>query len=280
MPPCWRWSRGVLIACFSAAFVGSMCIDKSVIRRQASDLRKKTAPLSQKWYRNKQQHVSSAQKLAIREHWGLYGIDLKYGIKVNFTEVFGLQMGKSYFVLDIGFGMGDSLVGMAKQRPECAFIGCEIHRSGIGSALQKVIEVDSITNDFTRNVRIIRSDATILIDNHIYPNSLDEICVFFPDPWPNLDRDADRRVIRPSMIESFERLLKIGGKLRVATDVDEYAMYTRALMEDYEKKGRWVCDSFSEHAPCEGPPDRPVTKYESRALTLGHRMWDMTYLRL
>ena len=41
-------------------------------------------------------------------------------------------------VLEIGFGMGDSLVAMAEQNPESRYLGIEVHTPGVGKLLADV----------------------------------------------------------------------------------------------------------------------------------------------
>jgi tRNA (guanine-N7-)-methyltransferase len=40
--------------------------------------------------------------------------------------------------VEIGFGMGDSLLEMAKQKPDKNFIGVEIHKPGVGKLLHGI----------------------------------------------------------------------------------------------------------------------------------------------
>ena len=251
----------------------SMCTDSSIERRLARQLRTRSSPLTQKWYRDKQLHVSRAQKRAIQLHWSTVGIHLDFGRVLNLTTCFGRPFER--YVLDIGFGSGESLVGMAQRHRSTGFLGCEIHRAGIGSALIKMHGDDS---DPLENIRLIRSEVAVLLERHLAPACLDEICVFFPDPWPNLERDGERRVIRASMLPLFERALRSGGVVRVATDVEDYALHTAAVFSDSGASSRWQCLMSAKHEPCVGGPfDRPVTRYEERAKDLGNSVWDFRY---
>jgi tRNA (guanine-N7-)-methyltransferase len=215
--------------------------------------------------------VSTAQKLAIREYWPTIGIELKYGVQVNLSHSFAKEF--SSYVLDIGFGMGDSLVHMARFNPAIGYLGCEIHRSGIGSALLKM---HSINENVPDNIRIVRADVAMLV-SHLPEKCLSEICIYFPDPWPNAERDAGRRVIRLDMVAAFEKMLIAGGRLHIATDVEQYAEHVVAVMS--QCASQWICESAVESDPVEGcPTHRCVTKYELRAKEMGHRVWDFTYV--
>ena len=87
-----------------------------------------------------------------------------------------------------------------------------------------------------QNVRLIRADATMLFEGHVSAASLSEICIFFPDPWPNIPRDLQRRVVRLHMLDLFATCLRPHGLLRVATDVQEYADHVRTTVQQWNQE--------------------------------------------
>lgn len=87
-----------------------------------------------------------------------------------------------------------------------------------------------------QNVRVIRADATMLFEGHVSAASLSEICIFFPDPWPNIPRDLQRRVVRLHMLDLFATCLRPHGLLRVATDVQEYADHVRTTVQQWNQE--------------------------------------------
>ena len=56
-------------------------------------------------------------------------------------------------VLEIGFGMGKSLVEMAENDPQSNFFGIEVHRPGVGACLSEAGE-RGLTN-----LRVMEYDA-------------------------------------------------------------------------------------------------------------------------
>ncbi len=315
----------------------------SINRRTKKATATASTPLSQKWYRNKQQHVSKAQKLAIRNHWPIVGIDLKYGVRLNPIDIFNHRTDINtdngsnddddnddndiYCVLDIGFGTGDSIVQNAVRYPQKMYIGCEIHRSGIGATILKILQhtTDKTKNNITnnndsciggnddnnddnndnnndnndnnndnnvsdsdssnscmfKNIRLIRADAHMLLSLHLVPNSINEVCIYFPDPWINEERDINRRIIRHEILELLSIVMKDKGILKIVTDVDYYADHCRNVMkkEEYEDKS-WHLDCESIYKPCQRMDeydDRPVTKYEIKAAELGHMIYRFDY---
>ena len=210
-------------------------IQRAIEKRLTKVTQSRSSPLSQSWYKAKQQHVSSAQKKAISTYWNISGITLKYNETLRLDCIF--QKKYEHFVLDIGFGLGDSCIYMAERNPLSGYLGVEIHRSGIGSALIKIHSSDRPC-DYS-NIRVVRSDVAMLLD-HLEDQSLDEVSIFFPDPWPNTERDEQRRVMRPAMVEVISKKIKSGGLLRLATDVEDYARYAADTMVSFNDKG-WLC---------------------------------------
>lgn len=270
-------------------------ISPSIDRRAKKAIASSSTPLSQKWYRNKQQHVSKAQKAAIRDYWSVYGINLKYGVQLNPSDIFRHQeVGTDlYCVLDIGFGTGDSIVYNAMQHPEKMYIGCEIHRSGIGATILKMLHsVDNgkdgggsssssnATASMIENVRLIRADVHMLLSSHLVPNSIDEVCIYFPDPWLNEERDINRRIVRSDILELLSHVMKDNGILKIVTDVDYYADHCRNVMKKDTESKTWFLQYETTHEPSvriDEHDDRPVTKYEIRAGELGHKIYRLDY---
>ena len=156
--------------------------------------RRNEMPLSQKWYKNKQQHLSKNQKRALNTLWQIYGIHLNYKSfiheKINNNNNYPI-------ILDIGFGSGNSTYNMAKNpiNKEKIIIGCEIHKAGIANLLLTINNTFIEENNKINNIRIIRCDVTLLFENYIIDDYINEICVYFPDPWPNYERDGVLKLI-------------------------------------------------------------------------------------
>lgn len=193
--------------------------------------RRNEMPLSQSWYKHRQQFISKNQKRSYNLLWPKYGIHLFYNTTINNRDIFQKDENDLdvYTILDIGFGNGDSIVGMAKNNSKYNYIGCEIHKAGISSTLLMINESN------IDNIRLIRSDVTVLFESHLLSKSLNEICVFFPDPWPNSIRDSERRVIRPYMLQLFASKLKDNGILHITTDVEDYANYIEDVILQFNQ---------------------------------------------
>lgn len=67
--------------------------------------------------------LTKGQEAAMKECWPTMGIDYQPEL-LDWQQVFGND---NPVVLEIGFGMGASLVEMAKNAPEKNFLGIEVH---------------------------------------------------------------------------------------------------------------------------------------------------------
>jgi len=201
----------------------------------------------------------------------LFGITLKYGVPLDPSGE------RDKVVLDIGFGLGDSLIYLAERHRDVAnVLGIELLQSGVAQALER------IQSHGLDNCKIVRCDVLLLLQQNLVDDCLDEVYVLFPDPWPNESRDSQRRVIRRDIVSLLERKLKKKetSRLYVATDVEEYSEYVRALLATMPK---WSLVSFSVSEPGERGGDvdpgiwPPPTKYELRAKELQHKVYHHVY---
>lgn len=75
-------------------------------------------------------------------------------------------------VIEIGFGMGASLLAMAKNNPELNYIGIEVHQAGVGSLAADLHEYQ------LSNVRIVAHDAVEVFRTQLLDNSLAGVQIF------------------------------------------------------------------------------------------------------
>ena len=171
-------------------------------------------------------------------------------------------------VLEIGFGMGDTLADMAKARPQNDYLGIEVHRPGIGSLLRK-LEKDAIGN-----VRVVCADAVEVLQRNLPDAGFDAVHLFFPDPWPK-KRHHKRRIVQGEFAELVRRKLKPGGIFHMATDWEDYARQMLRVMEAAPGfQNAADAGAFSPRSR-----ERPLTKFERRGQRLGHGVWDLIFTR-
>lgn len=172
-------------------------------------------------------------------------------------------------VVEIGFGMGDSLLEMAAADPQSNFVGIEVHRPGVGRLLSGVLDRG------LDNLRVYAEDAVEVFEQCIDDASLDAVQVYFPDPW-HKKRHHKRRLIQPPFVTLLSRKLKTGGILHLATDWENYAEQMLEVLEAAEDLRNTV--GPGHYAP--RPAHRPETKFERRGARLGHGVWDLLYQRV
>lgn len=206
--------------------------------------------------------MTNAQKRAYDEAMPLFGLHVKNGL-LDFPAVFSRS---SDVVLEIGFGMGDSLIQMAQENPQQDFIGIEVHRPGVGHLLSRIQE-ENISN-----LRVYAEDALDVLNHCIADNSLAKVQIFFPDPW-HKKKHHKRRLIQADFIQLLRRKLKNSGIVHLATDWENYAEHMLEVMQQAEGFAN-MADSGS-YSP--RPAFRPHTKFEKRGERLGHGVWDLLF---
>ncbi|WP_188008799.1 tRNA (guanosine(46)-N7)-methyltransferase TrmB [Grimontia hollisae] len=209
--------------------------------------------------------LTKGQEQAINDCWPTMGIDFD-AKKLDWAEVFGND---NPVVLEIGFGMGASLVEMAKNAPEKNFIGIEVHSPGVGACLMAARDAGVI------NLRVMCHDAVEVFEQMLPEESLETVQLFFPDPW-HKKRHHKRRIVQPGFAQMLRSKLKIGGIFHMATDWENYAEHMVEVMDAAPGYKNTAVDG--PYIP--RPEERPLTKFEARGHRLGHGVWDMKYVRI
>ena len=209
--------------------------------------------------------LTKGQATALDKYWPEMGIEYSPET-LDLVELFGRD---APITLEIGFGMGKSLVEMAGNAPERNFVGIEVHRPGVGACLSDAGEAG------LTNLKVFQHDGVEVMANSIGEQSIDCVQLFFPDPW-HKKRHHKRRIVQPDFIQSVRRNLKIGGVFHMATDWENYAEHMLEMMRDAE--------GFENTSPTgdyvERPDTRPLTKFEQRGHRLGHGVWDLMFKRV
>lgn len=169
--------------------------------------------------------------------------------------------------LEIGTGNGENLFLNARSHPANNYLAVEVHRPGIGQLLLQVAAAN------LRNVRVSTADIHEILAR-LPAACLQEICIFFPDPWPK-SRHHKRRLIQPPFLASLHRVLAPSGRVRIATDIDDYADSILAALE--VAPGWRNLAGKGGHAP--RPRGRCLTRFERRALEAGRTVHDFLIAR-
>lgn len=209
--------------------------------------------------------LTQGQRYALENYRSLYGLDFQAQTRLDFEQIFA---NSNAVKLEIGFGNGDSLVQMAKQDPDCNYIGIEVHDPGVGHCLNRVHE------EGLCNLKLISHDAIEVLKHMIPAGSLDAVFLFFPDPW-HKKRHHKRRIVNQQFRDLLVHAMKPGSVLHMATDWLEYAEHMAAdLFSDQRFE-----NSGNEQGYSSKPEYRPETRFERRGKRLGHGVWDLLFSR-
>ncbi|KEI34626.1 tRNA (guanine46-N7-)-methyltransferase [Francisella sp. W12-1067] len=205
--------------------------------------------------------VTKKQQLALETYSEKYLIEYRKEQKLNFANIFN---NRHPVILEIGFGMGTSLVQMALENPDKNYLGIEVHKAGVGNILYEIEHRD------ISNLQVISHDALEVLQDMIEDNSLKAIQIYFPDPW-HKKKHNKRRLVNQSNLDLFARKLDKGGLLHFASDWLPYAEDVLGLLENH---GQYK-NLYSDFAP--RPDWRPLTKFEKRGQSLEHPISDMLF---
>ena len=215
----------------------------------------------------RQGRFTPAQQRAFDELWPQFGLDFipfeSRGKPRDFNAIFDRT---APCVLEIGFGNGDALRFAASQDPSRDYIGIEVHAPGVGRLL------NALDSDGARNVRLYHHDAVEVLRDEIAGGSLDEVRIYFPDPW-HKKRHNKRRLIQPEFAALLVSRLRPGGRLHAATDWQDYA----EQMWDVLDATPGLVNRAGPRGQVPRPDWRPQTHFETRGQKLGHGVWDLVY---
>ena len=209
--------------------------------------------------------MTAAQERAWTELWPRYGLETNDSV-LDFANLFGREAART---VEIGCGNGETLVALAAAHPDRDYLGIEVHRPGVGHLLLRAYEIG------ISNLRVICRDAVDVMRHCVPEASLDEVLLYFPDPWPK-KRHHKRRIVQPAFVSLVASRLRTGGVLRMATDWEHYAVQMLEvaaacpLLENESPAGDYVLR----------PDSRPVTRFERRGQRLGHGTWDLSFRRI
>jgi tRNA (guanine-N7-)-methyltransferase len=207
--------------------------------------------------------ITDGQQAAIHTLWPRYGLDVT-AQQLDLPGVFGRV---APVVLDIGFGMGGTTIAMAVDDPGRDVIAVDVHTPGAGALLR---DLDAAG---CGNIRVAVGDALHVLRDMLGPQSLDEIRLFFPDPWPKI-KHRKRRLFSPGFAALAADRLRPGGRLHSATDWAPYA----AQMLEVVHGEPLMSNEHDGYAP--RPPWRPVTRFERQGLAKGHEIFDVLARRV
>jgi tRNA (guanine-N7-)-methyltransferase len=210
--------------------------------------------------------ITVGQQRAWDTHWPRLGrdvADLPAG-EIDIAAWFGRE---APVRLEIGSGMGETTSLLARAEPDVNYLAVEVYEPGLAQLMLRA-EAFGLTN-----LRLLRGDAVTVLTEHVAPDSLAGVRIFFPDPWPK-KKHHKRRLVQPGFVALVASRLAVGGRLHLATDWAEYA----DQMLEFCSAEPLLRNEFDDWAP--RPDWRPVTKFETRAREADRVSRDLMFQRV
>lgn len=163
--------------------------------------------------------------------------------------------------IEIGTGKGRFITEMAKANPNVNYIGIELQKSVIVSALDRLIEAE------LPNCKLMNVDASEL-GKYFAPEDVDRVYLNFSDPWPKT-RHEKRRLTYKSFLAIYEEILGKKGEIHFKTDNQGLFEYSLMSFSQYGLLLKFVSLDLHQ-SDFEG---NIMTEYEEKFSSRGNRIY-------
>jgi tRNA (guanine-N7-)-methyltransferase len=120
-------------------------------------------------------------------------------------------------VLEIGSGKGIFLSQYAQKFPQNCILGTEWDLLCANLTAKKLKKLG------LKNAAVMRGDLFYFLKDLTPSNSIDEVHIYFPDPWPKRRQQKNRLILREGFLQHIYRVLKPGQRYFYwATDHEKY----------------------------------------------------------
>lgn len=196
---------------------------------------------------------------------GAAATSVRPGSTIDPAEVFGRR---ARLTVEIGSGQGHQIVSAAAAHPDTDFLAVEVFTAGLARTM---LDAD---RDGVRNLRLVEANAPEVLEHLLPVASVDELWVFFPDPW-HKNKHTKRRLVAPEFARVAAMALRPGGTLRLATDWQDYADQMREVLDSAPDFSRAFAGEWDERFD-----GRVLTAFERKGLRVGRAIRDLTYTRV
>ncbi|MCX6501820.1 MAG: tRNA (guanosine(46)-N7)-methyltransferase TrmB [Microbacterium sp.] len=170
--------------------------------------------------------------------------------------------------VEIGAGQGHAMIHAAGAAPERNFLAVEVFKAGLARTMRDADRAG------VRNLRLVEANAPEVLQHLLPPASVDELWVFFPDPW-HKKKHTKRRLVQPEFAQIAAAALRDGGVLRLATDWEDYALQMRHVLDAAPPFERAFAGEWAERFD-----GRVVTAFERKGARAGRDIRDLAYRRI
>ena len=127
--------------------------------------------------------------------------------------------------VDLGFGRGEFVLDMARQRPDVQFIGLEI-RQYLVEKMAKLLQAEP-----RPNVHVLLANVKVHLPVLFDPGTVSRVYIHFPDPWTQRKRHHKRRMVDTHLVSTLHTLLKPSGEVHLMTDKEIVGQEMLTLFE-------------------------------------------------
>jgi tRNA (guanine-N7-)-methyltransferase len=169
--------------------------------------------------------------------------------------------------VEIGSGQGHAIIHAASARPDIDFLAVEVFTAGLARTML------GAERAAVENLRLVEANAPEVLAHLLPSASVDELWIFFPDPW-HKNKHTKRRLVTPEFATTAAGAVRDGGMLRLATDWEHYARQMRDVLDaapEFERsfEGEWA-ERFD---------GRVLTAFERKGARAGRAIRDLSYVR-
>ncbi len=125
--------------------------------------------------------------------------------------------------LEIGTGNGTHFAHLAANSPERLVLGIELRYKPLIQSIRRVIRAGG------QNARVARYNAYLLTEI-FEPGELNDVYIFFPDPWEKI-RQHKHRLIQDEFLARLFEIQRPGSKLTFKTDSQDYFAWAMTRFE-------------------------------------------------
>lgn len=225
--------------------------------------------------------LTDKQKRLWAERRGAYLVDVPRAVArtsvdpqlvLDAEAVFGR---KAPLVVEIGSGLGDAVVDAATGDPERDYLAVEVYQPGLVHTIARAERAGTARGqEGLSNLRLVQANAAELLATTLPAGSVDELWVFFPDPWHKA-RHHKRRLVTAEFAALAARVLRPGGVLRLATD---WAQYAEQMVEVLEADAA-LTNVHGAGGLAPRFERRVLTGFERKARQAGREIADLEYVR-
>lgn len=165
-------------------------------------------------------------------------------------------------IIDFGSGMGAHAVNLATSNPQVGVLAIDVHTVGL-LAISETATQRNLANICTHH-----GDGIDVLKSWLSPESIDEIHILFPDPWPKA-RHQKRRLINTAFLDLALATLRPSGRIIFVTDDASYFESAKLCFQKMEQ----LDVKFDDW-------EIPLTTYNQRAIRLGHEISQLSACKI